>query len=70
MATIIEKVSKMKLMTVTAVDGVQKTTGKTFSNINAEATDDAVLTAGTTLGSLMAVAPNEVRRVDEMTLEA
>lgn len=70
MATITDKVSKLKLATTTSVDGVSKTTSKTFSNINADATDDAVLAAGSSIGSLLAVAPTEVRRVDEVTLEA
>lgn len=70
MATIVNKASKLKLVYTEEVDGKLKSRSKTFANVNSLATDDGILQAGNALGSLQNLAPEEVRRVDEVTLMA
>lgn len=68
MATVIEKVSKLKLVTMEVTEDGKKTRSKTFGNIDSQASDDALHTAATQVISLLAQAPDEIRRVDELTL--
>lgn len=70
MAMIASTASSLKLVYSEEVDGKLRTRSKTFSNVDSQATHDGFLQAGTALGSLQTQAPDEVRRVDEMTLMA
>lgn len=70
MATVIDMASKLKLVYIEELDGKIRSRSKTFSNINGEASNAAFLQAGEALGALQNSAPEELRRVDEMTLMA